>query len=251
MTFTNFTEDIDDLLNILDEAAIANDNIDGLDFAELMYGEGPAETMNEGFDWEDFISTLPASDPMGPSFVNTQFEQQHHQPFLESFDFSLPPFDGRFGQLDLDLDAGKPTDGIYGHVEGWTDGLFEELQLSQLAPTAALNSVSITIGKVEEVKLPSLYINPLDEVKKLKYKRKEIKAYKANKTILKHAKNVLKRFRSGSGTDRQIVEKLAMKNGEKPFYIYGVGEALKGLGKDSDNGFIVKREEFIREHSRI
>jgi len=61
----------------------------------------------------------------------------------------------------------------------------------------------------------------------------------------------LKRFRSGSGTDRQIVEKLAMKNGEKPFYIYGVGEALKGLGKDSDNGFIVKREEFIREHSRI
>jgi hypothetical protein len=50
MAFTNFTEDIDELLNILDNAAIANDSMDGLDFAELMYGEGPAETMNEGFD---------------------------------------------------------------------------------------------------------------------------------------------------------------------------------------------------------
>src|SRR5271154_3074345 len=133
MAYTKFTEDIDELLNILDEAAITNDNIDGLDFAEFMYGEGPAETMNEGFDWEEFMSTLPPSDPMGPSFVNTQFEQQTHQPFLESFDFSLPPFDGMFGQLNLDLNAGKPTDGMYGHVEGWTDGLFEELQHSILS----------------------------------------------------------------------------------------------------------------------
>ena len=250
MAFTKFTEDIDELLNILDEAVIANDNIDGLDFAELMYGEGPTETMNEEFDWEDFISTLPASDLMGPSFVNNQFEQQNLQPFLESFDFSLPPFDGMFGQLNLDLNAGKPTDGMYGHVEGWTDGLFEELQLSQLAPIAALNSVSVTIGGVEEVELPSPYINPLDEVKKYKYKGQPIKVYKANKAILQSARNILKRFRS-SGTDRHIVEKLAMKNEGKPIYVYGVGEALKSLGRGSAGGFIAKREKFIRDHSRI
>jgi hypothetical protein len=77
MAFTNFTENIDELLNILDEAAITNDTIDGLDFAEFMYGEEPAETMNEGFDWDEFMSTLPLSDPMGPSFVNNQFEQQN------------------------------------------------------------------------------------------------------------------------------------------------------------------------------
>ena len=107
MAFTNFTEDIDELLNILDNAAIANDSMDGLDFAELMYGEGPAET-----------------------------------------------------------------------------------------------------------------------------------------------KNVMERFRS-SGNRRHIVEKLVMKNEGKPFYIYGVGEALKGLGDDSAKGFIAKREKFIRNHPRL
>jgi len=173
MAFTKFTEDIDELLNILDEAVIANDNIDGLDFAELMYGEGPTETMNEEFDWEDFISTLPASDLMGPSFVNNQFEQQNLQPFLENFDFVLPPFDETVGQLDLDLNVGMPTDVMDGHVEGWTDGLFEELNLSQLVPNATLNCVSVTIG--EGVNLPSTHINPLDEVKGVKYKGKHFK----------------------------------------------------------------------------
>ena len=42
-----------------------------------------------------------------------------------------------------------------------------------------------------------------------------------------------------------------MKNEEKPFYIYGVGEALKDLGDDSTGEFIAKREKFIRDHSRI
>jgi hypothetical protein len=187
---------------------------------------------------------------MGPSFVNNQFEQQNLNPSLENSDFILPPFDGTVGQLDLDWNAGKPTDGMDGQIEGWTDGLFEELHFPQLVPTATLNSVSVTIGKVEEMNLPSPHINPLDEVKEVKYKGKHIKAYKANKTILKHAKNVMKRFRS-SGNGRHIVEKLGMKNEEKPFYIYGVGEALKDLGSDSAKGFIVKREKFIRDHSRI
>jgi hypothetical protein len=250
MSFTNFSEDIDDILNILDEAAITNDNIDGLDFAEFMYGGEPAETMKEGFDWDDFMSTLPPSDPMGPSFVNTHFEQPIHQPFLEGFDFNLPLFDGTVGQLDLSLSARKPTDGMEGQVEGWADGLFEELHFSQLVPTATLNSVSVTIGKAEEVILPSPHINPFDEVKECMYKGRKLKAYKANKTILKHAQTVLKRFRT-SGPERHIIEKLAMKNEEKPFHIYGVGEALKGLGKGSTNGFVAKREKFIKDHSRI
>ena len=251
MAFTTFTEDIEELLNILDNAAIANDSMDGLDFAELMYGEGPAETMNEGFDWEDLMSTLHPSDPVGPSFVNNQFEQQNLYPFAENSDFVLAPFDGTVGQLELDWTTWKPSDGMDGQIEEWTDGLFEELHFPQLVPTATLNSVSVTIGNVEETNLPSPYINPLDEVKEVRYKGKQIKAYKANKTILKHAKNVLNRFRSGSGTERQIVEKLAMKNGEKPFYIYGVGEALKCLGKGSTIGFVAKRNEFIKTHSRI
>jgi hypothetical protein len=250
MTFTNLNKDMDELLNILDEAAITNDNIDGLDFVEFIYGEEPAEIMKEGFDWDEFMSTLPTSDPMGPSFVNTQFEQPVQQPFYKNSDFGLPPFDGTVGQLDMDLDAGKPTDGLDESVEGWTDGLFQELQLSQYVPTAALNSVSVNIGKVEGVRLSPPHIDPLDEVKELMYKRKQIKVYKANVTILKHAKRVLKRFR-GNGNGRYIVEKLAMKNEEKPLYIYGIGEALRDLGRGSASGFVAKREKFIREHPRV
>jgi hypothetical protein len=197
------------------------------------------------------MATLPPSDPMGPSFVNNQFEQQNLYPFAENSDFVLAPFDGTVGQLELDWTTWKPSDGMDGQIEEWTDGLFEELHFPQLVPTATLNSVSVVIGKVDEVNLPSPHINPLDEVKEVKYKGKHIKAYKANKTIFKHTKNVMERFRS-SGNRRHIVEKLVMKNEGKPFYIYGVGEALKGLRDDSaTKGFIAKREKFIRNHPRL